>query len=234
MAIVHVSTQTANATASGTATITLSPAPTPGNALIVHLMRDGDVSAPTQTAGDTLTSRVNVQGSGERTTQYTNYNVTSAATYTFTFTATSWRLVVSEFSGLNTSQTTADASGTLIFTNAAALQITASGATTNANDLIIGGWNYDGSGSTTFVSAIDNDTVTNWTVPTNGKLFTGGIIEYAVAYRIVSSTGTYGCTVTTADPSSANGVLGAYKAAAGGGPTTLPFMTTLDGRRIGY
>src|SRR5712671_6547642 len=110
----HVQTKNANGT-SGTATVTMSSAITAGNAIICHLFKDGDSGANTQTVGGTLTSRVSVTGSGEGSWQYTNYNWGGGDgdTITFTFTSTSWRIVVSEFSGLDTSQTTPDASNTL-------------------------------------------------------------------------------------------------------------------------
>lgn len=210
--------------ASGTSgTATVSKTTTAHNTIFVFLNRDGDTSAATQSpVTDTLSSRVSVAGSGVGSATYTNYDVGGGSTaYTFTFTSTTWRIAACEFSGMDTTQTATDGTaGTLGFTSSPTpFTVTAGGATTNANDLIIADWNLNGSGSTSVVSTLGND-ASPWTRPASGTVITGGSVEFVIAYIIVSATGTYGCTLITADGISGDATVGAYKAAAAAGSSS--------------
>lgn len=221
MAIAHVQTQSANGN-SGSASKVFDAAA--GNTLVVILSTDG-TNTPTQTAGQTLTSRRTYSNSGEVIYFYELVNVQEASqTFTFTFTSQPWSLFIMEFSGLDgTTAYRAASSADGAFVGPATTTASPTSGTTTADEVLIVCWNQDGSagGSAT---GVDN----SFTIPTNGDLTSAANGPATVAYRIVASASTYSTTLTTTDAISATrsitGWIGAAGAAARIRPSTLGLL----------
>lgn len=140
-----------------------------------------------------------VAGAGESTT------VTANATG-----ASVMRSQIYEYSGVATSSLTDGTSSANSGATAGTTQAAAAGgqlATTNANDLLIAAWGFNGSASSPSVDS-------SFTL----LLSTTRLVS---ADRIVSSTSTYNPTLTWVTSLRSGGVIAAFKEAAGGTPGTF-------------
>lgn len=218
MAAAHVQTQSATAS-SGTAAVTFDAAA--GNKLVIVLCTDG-TNTPTQTTGQTVTSRRTFSSSGEVIRFYELDNVQEASqTFTFTFTSQPWTMFVMEFSGMLSGTSYDSAAGADQAFNAGPITtITGptSGTIGQADEVLITAINADGSGPCSFTS-----TTNSFLVPSNGDRMSSGSCPSLVLYRIVSSVATYQTSPTVSDTVAASASITGWKAATAvsGAPNLL-------------
>jgi hypothetical protein len=215
-AVVHVQTQS-QTVASGTS-ISVAITTTAGNMVVANIASYFSATNLTQTAGDTLTQAFeNTANAISR--QYYDCSVAGGAT-TFTFTTTGTAgdalvLLVSEFSG-NAATLCFDVSaqGSYVASGTAFATGT-TGTTAQADEVAVAFLNTMGAGPTA-LNAVSNAYV----VPTNGGLTNvGGSANYAaVAYGILTATGTTTTTFTLADAVGGVAMVGTYK----GGEPAVP------------
>jgi hypothetical protein len=219
-AIVHVQTVSTDTTSASTISQTVTL--TAGNAAIVTLMineNKTNVGTVNQTAGDTTTSRCNIDNSGTYQEQRDVYSVAGGSTtFTFTWTtAATARIFVTEVSGLTTTgfDKTASTAQTTNTTHDSGTTATL----TQAAEFALASFHADGSGTTNFTSATNS-----YIVPTNGnQLGAGKNMRGLIAYLITAAT-TATNTVITTDNVIADGLIGTYKGASVANSTTSFMM----------
>lgn len=194
----------------GTSVTSTAISTTTGNLIVVLAGSAGQAftgSPVTDSGGHTWTpcpGQVNFPGSGTRVIQYYSANITGSASHTFTA-ATSvsddLTIVVYEFTDTTTSVCDQSAGGghdTEVTSHTSAT----TGTTTAAAELLVGGM----ATGDTFGATV---TGTNgWTVSNYNN---GGGTDVAGAYRVVSSTGTYNYTATSATAARSSMSIGTYK-----------------------
>ena len=191
---------------------------TAGNAVVVYVFGS---AAFTQTAGDTLTADRSRNASGDLKTLYSNLNVAGGSTtYTFTNASGAMSMIVVEVSGLLTAAAF-DASADTDFSIATTHSSGTTGTTAQADEFVLAGFHFDGSGSTGFTSLSNGFTLA--ISPASLTMGAGINQRCAVAYLITSSTGTFETTLTS-DNAAGDAMIGTYKAAAAGAAVTYPML----------
>lgn len=171
----------------------LPSTPTVGHTVLVGVYIPGSYTASSFTDNQsppntyTLVSSITGVNSTNALYIYAGYVATASGTFTVDFTlSTSFNptyISVGEYTGLS-NPVNVDKVATGVYNSAGnSCNPTATGTTSNANDLIYSFIRYNSA------STITADT--GYTIPTNGKSVVTGSIQVGSEYQVVSSTGSY-------------------------------------------
>ena len=215
MAFSFVQAVSANASG-GTSVTTAGISSTTGNLFVcvAGCTSGRSFATPSFTDSETnsYTDVIDVSNGGARCKQGYVANGAGGAGHTFTA-----NFLTADYAGIIASEFVANSGTSLdVFAGGGAGSATTShasnttGTTSEAAELLVGGFNTDDNAGEPFTPTND------WILPTNGYLQTGND-DTALCYKIVSSVGAYNFTCTTNGSCRSAMNIGTFKEAAGGG-----------------
>ncbi len=211
MAADHVQTVWVEVLSATTMSATLTT--TAGNAVILSFLGGSSLAGMgtiSQDLGDTLTAGTPEDNSGGAyVRQYYATNVAGGSTtFRMNWTNTQFAgMFVTEVYGLMASPMD-QAASTTFASGSATLSSGTTATLSQADEFALATFDFDGSGTTIFVSVSNG-----FTAPATGRQVGSGHFPKAVlAYKVLSGTSAVESTCTLDDPSSGHAVIGTYKA----------------------
>lgn len=224
-----VQSAVADADANATAQATFASAVTPGN-LIVVVTQTGD--GPLTPNGDLLEA-VDNHDTGQDDGHAIGYRVVQSGdgtTWGFTQpSADQFEIILYEFEG-PWEASPLDQTGVTAFVDSPTSQaVTASGATTQADELVIATWGdraIGGVGNSAAIAGVDNSFIT--LLQEHNNFGNSARKSVGIATKVLTATGTPTVTATFDDTSGRSGAaLATFKKGAGGGGGTVVRPSTL-------